>query len=117
MNKNCVTVEQKIFFEKHLIPDVNILLSDGCNLNCASCTNYSPLAKEHFASPEIIEKDVKRLSEIAIRVNNEKLVRLLMRLHIIEQVHPIWRRDIRNQKHFTHPASSASSSFGIASVS
>ncbi len=65
MNKNCVTVEQKIFFEKHLIPDVNILLSDGCNLNCASCTNYSPLAKEHFASPEIIEKDVKRLSEIA----------------------------------------------------
>ena len=54
---------------------------------------------------------------IAIRVNDEKLVRLLMRLHIVEQIHPIRRRDIRNQKHFTHPASSASSSFGIASVS
>ena len=54
---------------------------------------------------------------IAIRVNDEKLVRLLMRLHIVEQIYPIRRRDIRNQKHFTHPASSTSSSFGIASVS
>lgn len=66
MKKNCVTVEQKIFFEKHLIPDVNILLSDGCNLNCASCTNYSPLAKRNFTSLSVIENDVKRLSEISM---------------------------------------------------
>ncbi len=65
MEKTCKTVEQKIFFEKHLIPDVNILLSDHCNLNCASCTNYAPLANKKFTPFEVIEKDIKKLSELA----------------------------------------------------
>ncbi len=65
MEKTCKTVEQKIFFEKHLIPDVNILLSDHCNLNCASCTNYAPLASKKFTPFEVIEKDIKKLSELA----------------------------------------------------
>lgn len=64
MNKNYTTVEKKTFYQKHMLPDINFLLTDNCNLNCASCTSYSPLAKEHFTSSSAIEQDAKQLAQI-----------------------------------------------------
>ncbi|MDR1148173.1 MAG: 4Fe-4S cluster-binding domain-containing protein [Spirochaetaceae bacterium] len=39
-------------------------LADHCNLNCAGCGNYSPLAKERFYDIETFRNDCKRLSEL-----------------------------------------------------
>lgn len=66
------TVEQVIFEEKRLIPDVNIFISDGCNLNCESCMNFSPLAKQGFLDVDMFEKDIKQFAKIA----GEKVARI-----------------------------------------
>lgn len=39
-------------------------LAEHCNLNCAYCTHFSPLAEPEFLEPESFEKDVKKLSEL-----------------------------------------------------
>jgi MoaA/NifB/PqqE/SkfB family radical SAM enzyme len=44
-----------------------ILLTDHCNLNCAGCGNYSPLAKERFYDIESFKKECKRISELTGR--------------------------------------------------
>lgn len=38
-------------------------LADHCNLNCAGCTHFSPIAKPHFASLERFEENLKKLKE------------------------------------------------------
>lgn len=63
--KRTLTIEQIIFEEKRLIPDLNILVSDGCNLHCKSCMNFSSLAKQNFLDIQTFEKDISRLAEIA----------------------------------------------------
>ena len=44
------------YFEVHL--------TEHCNLNCASCAHFSPLADETFADIKIFERDINRISEI-----------------------------------------------------
>ena len=39
-------------------------LVDHCNLNCAGCNHFSPLAEERYASLELFEKNIKRLVEL-----------------------------------------------------
>jgi MoaA/NifB/PqqE/SkfB family radical SAM enzyme len=45
----------------------SILLTDHCNLNCAGCGNYSPLAPERFYDIESFKKECKRISELTGR--------------------------------------------------
>jgi MoaA/NifB/PqqE/SkfB family radical SAM enzyme len=41
---------------------LGIHLADHCNLKCAGCSHFSPLAKESFADFNETEKDIKRLA-------------------------------------------------------
>ena len=41
-----------------------IYLADHCNLNCAGCNNYSPIAEPALLRPEDIEPDIKRMGEL-----------------------------------------------------
>ncbi|GHV07385.1 hypothetical protein FACS189485_17650 [Spirochaetia bacterium] len=42
-----------------------INLTDHCNLNCAGCTAFSPLAEEKYMDVDCFEHDCARLSELA----------------------------------------------------
>lgn len=39
-------------------------LVDHCNLNCAGCSTFSPLAEKRFADPEAFRHDLERLHEL-----------------------------------------------------
>ena len=39
-------------------------LVDHCNLNCAGCNHFSPLAKERYASLELFERNIKQLVKL-----------------------------------------------------
>jgi uncharacterized radical SAM superfamily Fe-S cluster-containing enzyme len=41
-----------------------VRLTDHCNLNCAGCCHFSPIAHEKFLDLEIFERDCKRLYEL-----------------------------------------------------
>lgn len=54
-------------FEFHIV--------EHCNLKCAGCTHFSPLAKEEFLDPAEFEKDIKRLSNLTR--GNTRFINLL----------------------------------------
>jgi hypothetical protein len=39
-------------------------LTDHCNLNCAGCSHFSPIAHEHYLNCETFEQDCNRLYEL-----------------------------------------------------
>jgi MoaA/NifB/PqqE/SkfB family radical SAM enzyme len=41
-----------------------ILLTDHCNLNCAGCGNYSPLAPEKFYDIDTFRNECKRIFDL-----------------------------------------------------
>ncbi|MDR3048491.1 MAG: radical SAM protein [Elusimicrobiota bacterium] len=43
---------------------LNIHLTEHCNLNCAYCDHFSPLAKEEFLDIETFENDLKRMAQL-----------------------------------------------------
>jgi len=54
---------------------VEIHLAEHCNLNCAGCDHFSPIAKEEFVNIKSFEKDLSRLSELTDKnVNHIKLM-------------------------------------------
>ena len=53
------------YFEIHLV--------EHCNLNCKSCDNYSPIAKEEYLDIKSFENDMKRMREL---FSNISLIRL-----------------------------------------
>ncbi|MCL2798225.1 MAG: radical SAM protein [Firmicutes bacterium] len=55
--------------------EIEIAIVEHCNLNCAYCSYYSPLAKEGYLSPAALERDLKRIYEIS--GNKLRLVKLL----------------------------------------
>lgn len=62
MLTNCLKRQLKptiydFHFEFHLV--------EHCNLKCAGCTHFSPLAKESFLSLEEFDSDINRLSELS----------------------------------------------------
>jgi ABC-2 type transport system ATP-binding protein len=44
------------------IKSIDYSIVDHCNLNCAGCSHFSPLAKSKYASLEIFEKNISKLS-------------------------------------------------------
>lgn len=59
----CRTVKLHYFKPLH----IELNLSDHCNLNCASCSHYSPLAKAEFITLEALEHTMKRISAVKDR--------------------------------------------------
>lgn len=59
-------------FEKRIIEHLDYHIVDHCNLNCASCSTYSPIAKEKYAALESFEKDLSQLRSLI----GDKLIRL-----------------------------------------
>jgi hypothetical protein len=55
--------EKKAIPQK-IIDNITFNVVNHCNLNCAGCNNFSPLAEKWFADVSVFEKDIKRLSEI-----------------------------------------------------
>lgn len=54
---------------------IEISIVEHCNLNCARCSNFSPLAEEHFADLTIFENSIKKLSKISNkRVDEVRLI-------------------------------------------
>lgn len=43
---------------------LDVHICDHCNLNCKGCEHYSSLAKPSFADLDVIERDLRRLSEL-----------------------------------------------------
>jgi len=50
------TLEKLEYFEVHL--------AEHCNLNCQSCTHFSPLAEANFPDINEYERDLKRISQL-----------------------------------------------------
>ncbi|MCL2485684.1 MAG: radical SAM protein [Endomicrobia bacterium] len=63
---------KKIFSVIYLtkfIPDsklrhLEVHITEHCNLNCAYCDHFCPIAKEEFLDVQTFEKDMKRMSEL-----------------------------------------------------
>lgn len=45
---------------------------DHCNLNCASCSTFSPIANRRFASKDLLQRSLKKLHDIM----GDKVIRL-----------------------------------------
>jgi hypothetical protein len=56
------------------LPYIETHLVDHCNLNCRSCSHYSPLSPERFVDPEMADRDFARLAALFGRVG---LLRLM----------------------------------------
>jgi MoaA/NifB/PqqE/SkfB family radical SAM enzyme len=56
-------LKQNIKKEEKLLY-VEIHLNEHCNLNCAHCLHFCPLAKEEYCDLNAFEKDFKRLAEL-----------------------------------------------------
>ena len=65
-----LTANQRLKPKKRLRFETDV--AGHCNLNCKSCTHFSPLADPYFVKKEIFEKDFARLSQLAGR-NNENI--------------------------------------------
>lgn len=44
--------------------NIEINITDHCNLNCRSCDHFSPIAKPRFIDESGFEQDIKRISEL-----------------------------------------------------
>lgn len=50
--------------QPHPILSFEVHLAEHCNLNCRGCDNFSPIAEKSFVNIQILERDLKRLSEL-----------------------------------------------------
>lgn len=48
-----------------MLQKIDIHLTDHCNLNCKSCTHFSPLAEKFFLDIDEFERDLTRLAELS----------------------------------------------------
>jgi len=51
--------------KKREILNFSINLTDHCNLNCKGCNHFAPIAEENYYSVDLMEKDFKRICELA----------------------------------------------------
>ncbi len=57
----------KKFVPKSFLDYVEIHLVEHCNLNCAGCTHFCPLAEEAYLDIETFSKDLNRLADLTNR--------------------------------------------------
>jgi hypothetical protein len=56
------------------LPYIEMHVVDHCNLNCRSCSHYSPISPERFADPEAAARDFARLAALFGRVTVLRLM-------------------------------------------
>jgi uncharacterized radical SAM superfamily Fe-S cluster-containing enzyme len=57
------------------LPYIEVHLNEHCNLNCAHCLHFCPLAEEEYYNLDEFEEDFKRLAELT--KSNIKTIHLL----------------------------------------
>ena len=60
-----------------MIESLEYHIVDHCNLNCAGCSHFSPLAEHWFVDPEAFERDYDILKNKFKDVNENKIVIVL----------------------------------------
>lgn len=87
--KNLWETNQYLYSEMHMLKNVlrrqlqstvydfhfEFHIVEHCNLKCAGCTHFSPLAKEEYLDLSEFEKDIKRLAELT--GGNTRFINLL----------------------------------------
>jgi hypothetical protein len=70
-------IKRQSWYEYHLknLRYFEVHLTEHCNLNCASCAHFAPLADEIFADIEVFERDMNRMSELFHK--NVGIIRLM----------------------------------------
>lgn len=63
IHNDITTLLEKVLPLRQLTFSVH--LCEHCNLNCAGCNNFSPLAKENYTDINQFEADIKRLAELS----------------------------------------------------
>jgi MoaA/NifB/PqqE/SkfB family radical SAM enzyme len=58
---------------KHFLR-IEVNITRHCNLNCAFCSHFSPLADEIFLDPDSFERDCARLAKINLKLAKFRLV-------------------------------------------
>jgi molybdenum cofactor biosynthesis enzyme MoaA len=53
---------------------IEVHITEHCNLNCIGCNHFSPLADKLFLPPEAFEKDCARLAKITDKLTVIKLL-------------------------------------------
>lgn len=68
-----------IFFRKkrnrNCLEYLEIHLTDHCNLNCACCCHFAPLARQYYMTLEVFKRDIERLAFLS--GGNIKRIRLM----------------------------------------
>ncbi|MDR2658892.1 MAG: radical SAM protein [Spirochaetaceae bacterium] len=54
-------------FRKRGILSFNVAITKHCNLNCAYCYAFSPVAEESYYDIDVFKKDIRRISELTNR--------------------------------------------------
>lgn len=63
-NKNIVMNALRVHTKQPNLKYLEVHLTEHCNLNCQSCTHFSPLATPEFTDIKVFESDIKRISEL-----------------------------------------------------
>ncbi len=72
VNRRSTLTNQASLFRKSMIEHLDYHLADHCNLNCASCSTFSPIAPPRLAKPEEFKEDIAQLHSIV----GDRLIRL-----------------------------------------
>ncbi len=70
--RGAMTSQNAALLPKRLIEHLDYHLVDHCNLNCAGCSTFSPLAPKRIVSFEVFERDLARFRSIV----GDRLIRL-----------------------------------------
>jgi len=60
--------------KKDRLFQVEIHITEHCNLKCRSCFHFSCIAEKEFLSTELFERDIRRMSQLSSRLSVIKLV-------------------------------------------
>lgn len=59
-----IVIKEKLNSKFIRLNQMQTHVTDHCNLNCARCSHFAPIAKEYYLDPKEFEKSVKCLSEL-----------------------------------------------------
>ena len=51
-----------------MIESLEYHITDHCNLNCAGCSHFSPLAKPWFVDPDTFEEEWKEVAKCGLEI-------------------------------------------------
>ena len=57
-----------------MIESLEYHIADHCNLNCAGCSHFSPLAKPWLVDPEVFEKEWKEVADSGLKIRRIRIL-------------------------------------------